>query len=143
MMRSLRSESGFGLISTMIAMVLMGIAVTALSSAGVYIVSVQTDSQVRSTATMIASSYLEQVKTREPKQVISEAPAEVRADGTMQAETAKMAAAQGYFVRSVDVSDEKGLENTKRVTVKVDYRRGHGRTGRVELVTIFYEGVDK
>lgn len=143
-MRSLRSESGFGLISTMIAMVLLGIAVAALSSAGVYIVAVQTDSQVRSVATAIASSYLEELKTREPKLVVSESPTEVRADGTiMSAEVAKLVEAQGHFVRSLDVVAEKGLENTKRVTVKVDYRSGRGRTGHVELVTIFYEGVKK
>ena len=134
-MQVLRSKSGFGLISTMIAMVLLGIAVTALSSAGVYVVAMQTDSQVRSAATAIASSYLEQVKTREPKQVVSETSMKVNEEGVLDN--------AGPFGRTVEVADEKGLENTKRVTVKVDYRSGRGRTGTVELVTILYEGVDK
>lgn len=132
---SLRTENGFGLISTMIAMVLLGIAVTALSSAGVYAIAVQTDSQVRSAATAIATSYLEQVKTREPKQVVTETPVTVNADGVNSA--------AGNFTRSLDVIDEPNLENTKRITVKVDYHTGRGRTGTVELVTILYVGVNK
>jgi Tfp pilus assembly protein PilV len=119
----------------MIAMVLLGIAVTALSSAGVYVVAMQTDSQVRSAATAIASSYLEQVKTREPTQVVSESTVKINEDGVDDN--------TGPFSRSVEVTDEAGLENTKRVTVKVEYRSGRGRTGTVELVTILYEGVDK
>lgn len=132
-MRSMKSDSGFGLIGTMIAMVLLGIAVTALSSAGVYVVAIQTDSQVRSAATAIAASYLEQVKIREPSQVTSETPVTVDEDGLNDA--------AGPFARSLEVVDETGLENTRRVTVRVDYRTGRGRTKTIELVTILYEGV--
>lgn len=132
MLKSLTSERGFGLISTMVAMVLLGIAVTALSSSGMMVLAVHTDSAVRSRATAIASSYLEEVKARQIATLASESAIKVNDDGvTNQA---------GRYIRSLEVAPEEKLPYTKRVMVKVQYPSGRGRTGTVELETIIYVG---
>jgi Tfp pilus assembly protein PilV len=131
-LKSLTSERGFGLISTMVAMVLLGIAVTALSSSGMMVLAIHTDSAVRSRATAIASSYLEEVKARQTATLASESAIKVNDDGvTNQA---------GHYIRSLEVAQEEELPYTKRVTVKVQYPSGRGRTGTVELETIIYVG---
>jgi Tfp pilus assembly protein PilV len=135
MMRKVKSESGFGLVSTMVAMVLLGIAVTALSSSGMMVLAVHTDSAVRSAATAIASSYLEEVKARAPQALTSESAVRVNEDGVDDA--------SGVYIRSLEVAAEEGLAYTKRITVKVEYPNGMGRKGKVELVTVIYEGDDR
>ncbi len=65
--------------------------------------------------------------------MVSESPSAVNADG--------VADTNGPFVRSLDVVEESGLENTKRITVTVKYPGGRGRTRSVKLVTILYEGI--
>ena len=132
---TLTSEHGFGLISTIVAMVLLGIAVTALSSSGMMVLAIHTDSAVRSAATAIAASYLEEVKARGPKTLTSESALKVNADG--------MDSQNGSFTRSLEVAPEAELPYTKRVTVKVQYPNGMGRTGTVKLVTVIYEGDDR
>jgi len=133
--RVLATESGFGLISTMVAIVLLGVAVTALSSSGMMVLAVHTDSAVRSTATAIASSYLEEVKARAPGTLASESATSVSSDGVKNQ--------SGIFVRSLEVVPEENLAYTKRVTIKVEFPTGRGRTGKVELVTVVYEGDDR
>ncbi len=132
MLRRLNSEGGFGLVSTIVAMVLLGIAVTALSSSGMMALAVQTDSATRSAATAIASSYLEEVKARNPKTLASEAAAKVNDDG--------VADANGAYLRGLDVASEQDLPYTRRISVRVTYPNGLGRMGTVELVTVIYEG---
>ncbi len=132
---TLTSEHGFGLISTIVAMVLLGIAVTALSSSGMMVLAVHTDAAVRSTATALAASYLEEVKARRPQTLTSESALKVNADG--------MEKQNGSFSRSLEVAPEAELLYTKRVTVKIEYPNGMGRTGTVKLVTVIYEGEDR
>lgn len=127
-----RSEYGFGLMSTLVAMVLLAVAVTALSSSAMMTVAVQTDTSVRATATAIASSYLEEVKGRPPLTVVSETAVQVNELG--------MYDPSGRFVRSLEVTDEKGLPHTKRLAVSVVYPSGRGRTGTLVLETVYYEG---
>ncbi len=129
------SERGFGLVSTIVAMVLLGIAVTALSSSGMMALAAHTDSSVRSTATAIAASYLEEVKARRPQTLASESAIKVDADG--------MDNQSGNFIRSMEVAPEPELPYTKRVTVKVEYPNGLGRMGTIKLVTVIYEGDDR
>lgn len=131
-MQVLHSQRGFGLLSTMIAMVLLGIAVMALSSAGIYAVGAQSHSSVRSTATAIAVSYLEEVKTREAKLIISEEAVAVNEAGVVDE--------AGPYVRKLEVAKEASLENAKRLTVTVEYPTGRSRPGKVKLITILYEG---
>lgn len=131
-MRALHNLRGFGLLGTMIALVLLSIAVVALTSAGVYAVAARTQSTVRSEATAIAVSYLEEVKTREAKTIVSEAAVTVDKDGA--------ADEAGPYVRSLEVLKEENLENAMRITVIVEYPTGRERTGKVKLVTILYQG---
>ena len=132
---TLTSEHGFGLISTIVAMVLLGVAVTALSSSGMTVLAVHTDSAVRSAATALAASYLEEVKARRPSTLTSESATTVTADG--------MDDQNGSFTRSLEVAPEAELPYTKRVTVEVVYPNGMGRIGTVKLVTVIYEGDDR
>ena len=125
---TLRSEHGFGLVSTIVAMVLLGIAVTALSSSGMMVLAIHTDSAVRSTATAIAASYLEEVKARGVKTLSSESALKVNADG--------MDSQNGNFTRSLEVAPEAEMPYTKRLTVEIQYPNGMGRTGTVKLVTV-------
>ncbi len=127
-----RSEHGFGLMSTLVAMVLLAVAVTALSSSAMMTVAVQTDTSVRATATAIASSYLEEVKGRPPMNVVSETAVKVNDLGVYDP--------NGRFVRSLEVTDEEGLPYTKRLAVSVTYPSGRGRTGTLVLETVYYEG---
>jgi len=119
----------------MVAIVLLGVAVTALSSSGMMVLAVHTDSAVRSTATAIAASYLEEVKARQPGTLASESATSVSSDGVK--------AQSGIFVRSLEVVPEENLAYTKRVTVNVEFPSGRGRTGTVQLVTVVYEGDDR
>jgi len=132
---TMESERGFGLISTIVAIVLLGIAVTALSSSGMTVLAVHTDSAVRSQATAIASSYLEEVKARRPETLTSETAMKVSADGANNE--------RAIFTRTLEVEPERELPYTKRVTVKVEYPNGMGRTGLIKLVTVIYEGEDR
>ncbi len=127
-----RSEAGFGLMSTLVAMVLLAIAVTALSSSAMMSVAVRTDSSVRATATAIGASYLEEVKARPPKTVTSEAAVKVNGLG--------MDDPNGRFERTLEVTPEEGLPYTKRLAVSVVYPSGKGRTGTLRLETVYYEG---
>jgi Tfp pilus assembly protein PilV len=131
-LRAKGSEGGFGLLSTLIAMVLLSIAVTALSSAGLSVLAVHTDSAVRSTATLIAASYLEEVKARGVTTVVAESGVQVNDAGVNDA--------AGHFQRSLEVATDEELQYAKRVTVKVAYPKGRRGTGVIELVTILYEG---
>lgn len=132
MERTLRTESGFGLLSTIVAMVLLGVAVAALSSSGVFLMAIQTETGTRSTATAIAASYLEEIKARAPQALKSETALAVNEDGVVDA--------TGRYLRSVEVVPAEDLPFTKRITVRVGYPRGRGRTGTVELVTLIYVG---
>ena len=135
MFRKMKSEAGIGLMSTMVAMVLLGLAVTALSSSGMMVLAVHTDSAVRSSATALAASYLEEVKARDPQALASESAAKINEAGIDET--------TGPYIRSLEVIDEPGLAYTKRISVLVQYPRGRGRMGRVELITVIYVGEDR
>ncbi len=132
MLQRASSEQGFSLIGTIVAMVLLAIAVTALSSSAMMAVAVQTDSSVRSMATVIGASYLEEIKARPPNSLTSESPVTVDEAGKDDP--------NGRFIRTVEVTPEEGFPYTKRIAVKVIYPSGQGRTGSVQLETIFFEG---
>lgn len=128
-----RSEDGFGLMSTLVAMVLLAVAVTALSSSAMMTVAVRTDTSVRATATAIGASYLEEVKARPPATLASETAVKVNDLG--------MTDPNGRFERTLEVTPEAGLPYTKRLAVSVVYPSGRGRTGALRLETVYYEGV--
>jgi hypothetical protein len=131
--RPLRCECGFSILTVLIAIVLVTVAAVALSGTTVYVLSLQTESMVRSTATGIASAYMESVKTRRVSTLNSEAESGVDEVGDPDA--------SGDYLRSLTVEAGPVLRS-KLVTVTVKYPRGSARMGRVELVTIVYEGVE-
>ncbi|UCC71229.1 MAG: hypothetical protein JSV86_12645 [Gemmatimonadota bacterium] len=128
-----RSERGFSLLTVLIAIVLVSVAVVALSGTTVYVLSLRTESGVRATATGIAASYMEEVKTRRVLALASESGANV--DELGDVDTA------GQFVRSLIVA-QGPVPNSKLLTITVLYPRGRAQMGKVELVTIVYEGLE-
>lgn len=128
------SERGFSLITVMIAVVLVAVAVVALSGTTIYVLSMQTESTVRSTASGIAAAYMEDVKTRSVATLASEAETAVNSMGGAPV------AGETNFLRELIVEDG-AAPKSKLVTIVVKYPRGRAQMGRVELVTIVYEGV--
>jgi type II secretory pathway component PulJ len=126
------SESGFGIISVLVATVLLAVAVIALSSSSAFLTSMQTDASERSTAASIGIAYMEEVKTRAPAGLASESPVRVNEAGE--------ADAAGAFVRWLTVSIEPSVPDAVRAVVEVEYPAGLGRTRTTEFVTVIYRG---
>lgn len=132
---SLASVAGFGLISVLVAMVLLAVGVVALSSSSVFLMSLQTDTSVRSTATSLAIAYMEDIKRRPPRSLASEGPIRVNEIGNETED--------GSFVRSLTVSGDPSAPDVVKVVVEVRHPAGFGRQGRVQLLTIIYRGNDQ
>ena len=128
----LASKRGFTLLTVLIAVVLVSVAVVALSGTTVYVLSMQTESTTRSTAAGIAAAYMEEVKTRPVAALASEGQTAVDDVGRVNAGAA--------FLRELIVVPGP-VPKSKLVTVRVLYPRGRSRMGKVEFVTIIYEGV--
>lgn len=126
------SAAGFGMVSLLIAIVLLAIGVIALSTSSTYLTSLHTDAAERTRATAIAVSYMEEVKTRDPTTLTSESAVRVDETGSP--------AATGAFVRRLSVSPEPDAPDAVRVTVEVDYPVGLGRDRTVEMITVIYQG---
>ncbi len=129
--RRTREERGFSLLSVLIAVILMGVGVAAVSSTSVYLLSLQTEASVRSAATGLAVTYMEEVKTRPTNSLASEAVQTINELGRPDA--------SGQFTRELKISNGP-VTNSKLVEIEVTYPTGLGRRGSVELVTIIYEG---
>lgn len=125
-------QHGFGIVSVLVAIVLLAIGVVALSSSSAFLVSLRTDASARATAASIATSYMENVKRRPPRQLATEEPVTVNETGVADEE--------GVFVRALDIVVEPSVPDAVRATVSVRYPAGFGRTRTVELVTIIYQG---
>lgn len=124
-------RGGFSILSVLIAVVLMGVGVAAVSSTSVYLLSLRTESTVRSTATGLAVTYMEEVKTRPTAGLASESAVNINQQGQTDPD--------GSFTREMVVGTGP-VANSKLVEVTVTYPTGLGRRGEVELVTIVYEG---
>ncbi len=131
-LRLLDLQDGFGIVSVLVAIVLLAIGVVALSSSSAFLVSLRTDASARATAASIATSYMEEVKRRPPRELASEEPVAVSETGAVDEEA--------VFVRALTVAPEPGVADAVRATVSVRYPAGFGRTRTVELVTIIYQG---
>lgn len=129
--RLLASERGFSILTVLIAVVLVSVAVVALSGTTVYVLSIQTESSVRSSAAGFAAAYMEEIKTRNTTTLVSEPETSVYSSGLAQT---------AAFLRELKVEDG-AAPRSKLITVTVRYPRGRAQMGRVELVTIVYEGV--
>lgn len=126
------TEGGFGIISVLVAIVLIAIGVVALSSSSAFMVSLQTDAAERSRASAIGVAYMERVKTRPPDEIVTEAAVRVDETGTPDP--------SGAFVRELTVEPDPSLTDAVRATVEVTYPSGFGRTRTLELVTVIFIG---
>lgn len=122
-----RARRGFTLISMMVALVLLVVGVSALATANVSTVTLQTLAQNRTNAIAIARAYVEEVRTRDPWLVESEGSVRLNADG--------VASSEGAYVRSLTVRETRN--NLIEVEVRVDYPRA---TQPVTLITSLFRG---
>lgn len=111
----------------MVAMVLLVVGVSALATANSSTVTLQTLAQNRTNAIAIARSYIEQVRTRDPWLLRSEAAVRLDADGTPSA--------NGAYVRRLVVRESRN--NLLEIEIRVDYPRA---TQPVSLVTNLFRG---
>ena len=122
-----RSRRGFTLISMMVAMVLLVVGVSALAGANSSTIKLQTLAQNRTNAIALARSYAEQVRTRDPWLVQSEAAVRLNSDG--------IASSKGAYVRRLTVRESSN--NLIELEIRVDYPRS---TQPVSLVTKMFRG---
>ncbi len=131
-MAAARSESGIGMVSVLVAIVLLAIGVIAVSASSTFMVSLQTDAAERSRATAIAVAYMEGVKMRPPATLASEDTVRVSETGAPDE--------NGPITRTVTVVPEPSVPDALRATVEVRYPSGLGRTRAVRMVTVIYAG---
>ena len=121
----MRKESGFTLISVMIALVLLSVGVMALARAGGEVAAARTTSAVKTNAVAIARGHMEYLRSRPPQDLTSESPVQVDEGGDINS--------SGAYTRSVTLRTESStLLNVK---VIVDYPRANEP---VEIVTLIY-----
>ncbi len=125
-------EEGFGMISVLVAMVLLAVAVVALSSSSAFLVSLQSDATGKSVATSLGVGYMEEVRRRPLESLASENPVRVDASGDLDE--------GGAFERRLTIEDDPSLDAVLRATVEVGYPAGLGRRGTVRLETLIHRG---
>ena len=90
-----RPDAGFGLISVMVAIVLLSVGITAVSQVLTQSVTMQTIVAMRTTGLDIGRSYMEDVKGRDPLTLASESAVQVNGRGE--------ADSNGSFTRELTV----------------------------------------
>ena len=123
----MRREDGFTILSVLVAIMMLSIGILALSRSGTQAMMAQTLAGHRTTALGIARAYMEDVRSRPPDQVQSEAPTKVDETGTVNP--------NGGFTRSVVVTTVR--HNLKEIQVIVEFPRSRVP---IELVTLAYVG---
>lgn len=127
-------ESGAGLVEVLVAIIILGIAALALSGATIQILERHTDAALRSEASIVARTYMEDVRTRSVIGLTSE--------DALRVDELGHADANGHFVRLLTVLSGP-VPKSRLITVQVSYDRGSAGTGMVELVTIAYESFEE
>ncbi|NIN72135.1 MAG: hypothetical protein GTO46_09500 [Gemmatimonadetes bacterium] len=130
--RILGGEGGYGMVSVLVAIVLLSAGVVVLSTSSVFLTSLRNEAAVRSVAASLALGYMEDIKTRDRAALASEDPAKINEKGELDE--------GGGFLRVVDVAPDASVVDAVRVKVKVGYPGPLGRTRAVEVVTIIYVG---
>ena len=121
-----RPDAGFGLVSVMVAIVLLSVGALSLSQVLTQSVAMQTITAIRTTALDVARAYMEDVKSRDPMTLVAEAAVQVNDQG--QEDT------NGVFTRELTV--EGVGRHLLEVTVIVTTRR----SSPITLVTWIYDG---
>ena len=122
-----RPDAGFGLISVMVAIVLLSIGVMSVSQVLTQSVTMQTIVAMRTTGLDIARSYMEEVKGRDPLTLASEAVVRVNDQGE--------ADSSGDFTRELTVASVS--LHLDEITVIVTLPRSNP----IRLLTWVYDGV--
>ena len=121
----MRKESGFTLISVMIALVLLSVGIMALARAGGEVAVARTTAAVKTNAVAIARGHMEWLRSRPPQDLTDESAVWVSTAGQIDG--------TGPYMRSVKLATESAtLINVK---VIVDYPRAREP---VEIVTLIY-----
>jgi len=119
------NQRGYSLISMMVAMMLLSVGVIALMRTTGEIVEGYATTSLRTTALSIARGYLEELRTRDPGTLATEAAVRVNESG--------VADASGNFFRSVTVTSP--ASNLRQLVVSTTYPRG---SRPIELVTLVF-----
>ncbi|HEY7481798.1 MAG TPA: prepilin-type N-terminal cleavage/methylation domain-containing protein [Gemmatimonadales bacterium] len=122
-----RARRGFTLISVLIAVVMLSVGLLALAKVQTSIVRTQRETALRSVALSVARSYVEEIRSRDPWTLASEAPVQVDLRGQV--------AVGGPLTRRTIVIQD--AVNLLRITVQVDYP---GQRQPVQLITMAYRG---
>ena len=122
-----RPDAGFGLVSVMVAIVLLSVGVLSLSQLLTQSVSMQTIIASRTTALDVARSYMEEVRGLDPLLVATTPEVRVNERGDVDA--------NGLFTRELTITAVSLhlVEATVIVTLP--------RSNPIRLVTWIYDGV--
>ncbi len=122
-----RSDAGFGLISVMVAIVLLSVGILSLSQVFTQSVSMHTVIASRTTALDLARSYMEEVRGQDPLTIAAAPQVKVNERGDLDS--------NGKFTRELTVTtvDLHIIEATVIVTLP--------RSNPIRLVTWIYDGV--
>ena len=123
----MRNERGFTLISVLIAVVILAIGILALAKTTAGVVRASTEAATRTEAVSVARAYMEDVRSRTPANLVSEAAVSVGRDGQPNG--------SGPYSRSVVVSDVSSNLKSVRVVVTMP-----NAAVPVELVTLAFVG---
>ncbi len=121
----IKNQRGYSLVSMLVAIVLLTVGVVALMRTTGEIVEGYGTTSIRTTALSIARSYLEELRTRDPATLVTEAAVTVNGSG--------VADVNGNFSRSVTVTSPQG--NLRQVVVTVNFPRA---ARPIELVTLVF-----
>ena len=125
--RATSARRGFTLVSMIVAIILLAVGLSSLASANASTIKLQTLAQNRTNAIAIGRAYLEQVRTRDPWMVQSEAPVRLGAEGTPDP--------GGPYVRTMTVTETR--QNLVKIDVGIDYPRA---SSPVVLTTLLFRG---
>ena len=123
----LRRRAGYTIVAVITAIVLLTVGLMSLAGASAQTVTVQTLAQNRTNAIAIGRAHLEQIRTRDPWQVVAEPTVSVNAEGTPSA--------GGVYRRTVTVTALR--QNLIRVDVEVRFPRS---TSPIVLTTSLFRG---
>lgn len=120
-----RNEGGYGLVSVVMAILLLSVGALSVSNVLTQSVAMQTVSSVRTAGLDVARAYMEDLKSRHPSEIASVASVRVNERGEEDP--------AGAYAVEVDVNEAE--KKIKQVTVMVTTPR----SSPVTLVTLIYD----